>query len=60
MAGWKCRMTLYGQEDSFRTGSKSIEEPGTHFNPLIATLITGAARLMLACAECVADANGLG
>jgi hypothetical protein len=54
------QVTLYGQEDSFRTGSKSIEEPGTHFYPLIATLITGAARLMLACAECVADTNGLG
>ena len=54
------QVMLYGQEDSFRTGSKSIEEPGTHFNPLIATLITGAARLLLACAECVADMNGLG
>ncbi len=53
-------LELYGQEDSFRIGAKSVEEPGTHFNPLIATLITGAARLMLACAECVADTNGVG
>jgi len=51
---------LFGLEDSFRNTSKSIEEPGTHFHPLIATLITGAARLMLACAECVAETNGIG
>ncbi|HEY1708266.1 MAG TPA: hypothetical protein VGG10_08360 [Rhizomicrobium sp.] len=51
---------LYGQEDQFRTASKSIEEPGSHFHPLIATLITGAARLMLASAEQVASDNGLG
>jgi DNA-binding phage protein len=51
---------LFGLEDCFRNASKSIEEPGTHFHPLIATLITGAARLMLASAECVAEANGIG
>ena len=28
-----------------------IEEPGKFFHPLLATLITGAARLMLAIAE---------
>jgi DNA-binding phage protein len=53
-------INLFGLEDSFRNTSKSIEEPGTHFHPLIATLITGAARLMLASAECVAEANGIG
>ena len=51
---------LFGLEDRFRNGSKSIEEPGTHFHPLIATLITGAARLMLATAECVAESRGIG
>jgi DNA-binding phage protein len=51
---------LFGLEDSFRNTSKSIEEPGTHFHPLIATLITGAARLMLACAENVAKTNDIG
>ena len=51
---------LFGQEDHFLTHSKSIEEPGTHFHPLIATLITGAARLMLACAEHGAEINGVG
>ena len=53
-------VTLYGQEAPFRTTSKSLEEPGSHFHPLIATLIAGAARLMLACAESVATAEGLG
>ncbi len=33
------------------TTAKAIEEPGRYFNPIIGTLITGAARLMLACAE---------
>ena len=51
---------LFGMEDCFRNASKSIEEPGTHFHPLIATLITGAARLMLASAEGIAAANGIG
>src|SRR6185437_8317862 len=51
----------YGNDDhEFETKTKSIEEPGTHFHPLLATLITGAARLMLALAERVAMDNGLG
>jgi DNA-binding phage protein len=53
-------LDLFGQDEQFRTSSKSVEEPGTHFHPLIATLITGAARLMLASAECCAEANGIG
>ncbi len=36
-----------------------IERPGRYFHPLIATLITGAARLMLTLAERKAAANGL-
>ena len=35
------------------------EEPGRYFNPLIATLITGAARLMLAITERLIIARGL-
>jgi hypothetical protein len=31
--------------------TSKIEEPGRYFHPLLGTLITGAARLMLACAE---------
>jgi len=42
-------VVCYGAEDQeFATGTKSVEEAGTHFHPLLATLITGAARLMLA------------
>ena len=42
-----------------RTTSCAIEQPGQFFNPLLATLITGAARLMLAAAERVASNQGL-
>lgn len=35
------------------------ETPGQYFHPLLATLITGAARLMLACAERLAADAGL-
>lgn len=45
---------------SYDTASKSVEEPGTHFHPLLATLITGAARLMLAIAERVAIDQEIG
>ena len=36
-----------------------IEEPGKYFHPLLATLITGAARLMLAIAESLCIEKGL-
>lgn len=36
-----------------------IEEPGEWFHPLVGTLITGAARLMLAIAETLAKQSGL-
>lgn len=39
--------------------SAKIEEPGPYFHPLLATLITGAARLMLALAETKTIAEGL-
>lgn len=39
--------------------STKMEEPGPYFHPLLATLITGAARLMLALAETEVDAEGL-
>lgn len=54
-------VVCYGAEDQeFATGTKSVEEAGTHFHPLLATLITGAARLMLALAERVASDRGIG
>lgn len=43
----------------FATSTASVEEPGTHFHPVIATLITGGARLMLALAERLAADKGL-
>jgi hypothetical protein len=39
--------------------TKAIEKPGTYFHPLLATLITGAARLMLAIAERLVIDEGL-
>lgn len=45
--------------ESFVTKSRKVERPGPYFNPLLATLITGAARLMLALAESRAIAEGL-
>ena len=39
--------------------SKAIEEPGRYFHPLLGTLITGAARLMLALAEKLTLDQGL-
>ncbi len=54
-------VVCYGAEDAeFHTGTKSVEEAGTHFHPLLATLITGAARLMLSIAERIAADNGIG
>ncbi len=40
-----------GRSESLRFKSKAFEKPGAYFHPLLATLITGAARLMLALAE---------
>jgi hypothetical protein len=45
------------QPFSFRTDK--AEEPGPFFHPLLATLITGAARLMLATAERLVEGRGL-
>jgi transcriptional regulator with XRE-family HTH domain len=41
----------FGGEQSFPIGTAIAEKPGTYFHPLLGTLITGAARLMLALAE---------
>ena len=46
-----------GQAFKFR--SKSFEKPGQYFHPLLGTLITGAARLMLALAERQVEVQGL-
>jgi hypothetical protein len=45
-------MIAYGaRSQALRFKSKKFEKPGRYFHPLLGTLITGAARLMLALAE---------
>jgi len=54
-------LDVYGPDGTKQTiSSTAIEEPGRYFHPLLGTLITGAARLMLALAERVAEDQGLG
>lgn len=54
-------LNLYTPDgDRLETTSTAIEDPGRFFHPLLGTLITGAARLMLALAERVAKDEGLG
>ena len=46
------KLTCYGPDgEGFPVTSDKVEEPGRFFHPLLATLITGAARLMLGIAE---------
>ena len=48
----KAKLAVYnGLDDPFATEKNKIEETGVFFDPLLATLITGAARLMLAITE---------
>ena len=48
-----------GSAAPFSVKPSKIEAPGTYFDPLLATLITGAARLMLVIAETLAAEKGL-
>jgi predicted transcriptional regulator with HTH domain len=48
-----------GNGDAFDREVSNVETPGRHFHPLVATLITGAARLMLAITERLAADAGL-
>ena len=52
-------VACYGGEDEFGARVRNLEEPGLYFHPLLATLITGAARLMLAIAERLAEESGI-
>jgi hypothetical protein len=45
--------------EPFQVLTTKVEEPGPYFHPLLATLITGAARLMLAIAERLVTDAGL-
>ncbi len=56
----KHNATLYGiDEKQVRVRVSQEEKQGTNFHPLLAVLITGGARLMLALAETMANAKGL-
>jgi hypothetical protein len=53
-------LTCYRPDgEGFSVDSIKIEEPGKFFHPLLATLITGAARLMLGIAERLCVEKGL-
>lgn len=52
--------TVYGHDGTKQTIKTTvIEEPGPLFHPVVATFITGGARLMMAAAELVAADEGL-
>ena len=44
--------------DQFPFRTETIEKQGSYFNPIMATLITGSARLILALAERIAESKG--
>ena len=44
-------VTGYGCDGAFATAPRQRERPGSYFHPLLGTMITGAARLMLAITE---------
>jgi hypothetical protein len=53
-------VTCYGADgEGFSCTMQNVEVPGTYFHPLLGTLITGAARLMLAITERLAADRGL-
>lgn len=52
--------TIFGHDGKpFTRETDKAEKPGEYFHPLLASLITGAARLMLAITESQINANGL-
>lgn len=52
--------TIFGYDGKpFTREIDKAEKPGEYFHPLLASLITGAARLMLAITECQIAAHGL-
>ena len=54
------KLICYGPDgEGFSVDPMKIEEPGKFFHPLLATLITGAARLMLGIAERLCVEKGL-
>lgn len=55
----KRSVTCYGPSEAVEALSKKTEQPGKYFHPLLATLITGAARLLLALIEHKVQEAGL-
>jgi hypothetical protein len=55
----KAPRTIHTGDSGFQSASDKLEVPGKFFHPLLATLITGAARLMLAITERLALDHGL-
>lgn len=56
----RCATTVLSSTcNPFDCATDKAEEPGPYFHPLLATLITGAARLMLATAERLVSDHGL-
>src|SRR5208283_2644328 len=54
------KLICYGPSgEGFAVDSNKVEEPGRYLHPLLATLITGAARLMLGIAEYLCREKGL-
>lgn len=52
--------TVYGHDGKpFERETDKAEKPGEYFHPLLGSLITGAARLMLAITESLIDRQGL-
>ena len=49
-----------GGDKPFPTRVRNVEEPGRYFHPVLATLITGGARLLLMISERLAEESGIG
>jgi hypothetical protein len=58
-AARSAELDVYGPNGRRRVRNIATEEPGRYFNPLLGSLITGAARLMLAIGERLVADEGL-
>jgi hypothetical protein len=51
--------TCFGIDETFQTSVTKNEKPGNYFNPLLASLITGGARLMLSITQALIEKSKL-
>jgi hypothetical protein len=51
--------TCFGIDEVFQTSVTKNEKPGKYFNPLLASLITGGARLMISITQALIEKSGL-